>query len=69
MNNQKISWEYKCIIITVLCNEQYGGSLKKQNKKNEFESAKLRWMNLEPVSTEGSKLEREKQILYINLYI
>ena len=52
MNNQRLSWEYKCTIITVLRNKQYGGSLKKQKKRNEFESAELMWMNLEPVSTE-----------------
>ena len=37
-------------------------------KKNKFESVLVRWMNLEPV-IEGSKSEREKQILYINAYI
>ena len=31
---------------------------------NAFESVLMRWMNLEP-----SKLEREKQIPYINTYI
>ena len=32
-------------------------------KRNTFESVLMRWMNLEPIT---SKLEREKQILYIN---
>ena len=32
------------------------------NKKNKLESALARWMNLEPVITQCSKSEREKQI-------
>ena len=38
-------------------------------KRNKFESVLVRWMNLEPVSTQWSKSEREKQILYVNTYI
>ena len=37
-------------------------------KRNAFELVLIRWMTLEPI-TEGSKSEREKQILYINAYI
>ena len=39
-------------------------------KRNKFESVKVRWMNLETViQSEVSHSEREKQILYINAYI
>ena len=36
-------------------------------KRNAFESVLMRWMNLEP--TIHREIERERQILYINVYI
>ena len=47
----------------------YNGTLLSQ-KRNKFESVKVRWMNLETViQSEVSHSEREKQILYINRYV
>ena len=37
-------------------------------KKNRFESVLVSWMNLEPV-IQSEVSQREKQILYINVYI
>ena len=37
-------------------------------KRNAFESVLMRWMNLLPI-TEWSKAEREREILYTNIYI
>ena len=37
-------------------------------RRNTFESVLMRWMNLEPI-IEWSKLEREKQISYIDTYM
>ena len=36
-------------------------------KRNKFESARVRWMNLEPVMQ--SKVSQKKKILHINAYI
>ena len=38
-------------------------------KRNAFKSVLMRWMNLEPIIWSEVKLERGKQILYINTYI
>ena len=37
-------------------------------ERNEFESAKMKWINLEPV-IQSKVSKKEKQILYINAYI
>ena len=38
-------------------------------KRNTVESVVMKWMNLEPIILSEVKLERERQISYINVYI
>ena len=37
-------------------------------ERNKFESAVVKWMNLEPL-IQSEMSEKEKQVLYINAYI
>ena len=38
-------------------------------KRNTAESVLMKWMNLEPIILSKVKLERERQISYINTYM
>ena len=45
----------------------YNGRLL-SHKRNAFESVLMRWLNLEPI-IQSELSEKEKQILYMNVYI